>query len=508
MTPIDPKTDRQLRRSLLAGNLFGAVYLTLGYPTATYHGAPIVFLFKAALLLSLPATLYAFFSEKYGTTPFTPRDRVIWLRNFVLAGFAIAVVYQQMLGSYYHLSYPYTTFLSDHFAAFNGFHELLRKSSALNPYKPGQGLQIAYPPFAFICARLIFYLGIRLLPFIPDCLFALPLMTELLKPIGLFMLLVACALIYAHWHYIARLAKGENTLFTLLIFTGFTYPLLFAVDRANLDLLVLACFVPFLLLFARKCYWAAGVFLAITIALKFYTIVYLPLLLIQRRYREFAFTLAATAALYGGSFALLRGGLFPNIHNLLRVALLQYSGAIRQGEAFHFTSDLFSGGIAVLAPIRQTATAPAIATVVYSMLACAVLSYLLWFCGARRRADWQAFSMLTLGLLLLPPATGDARSIFLFVPIWLYLQSEPSPHDLQYLLGFGLLLAPKNYLILSGDLNIGMILNPLLLLGLLIRHVLDERVWHTPHRERDSSPSSLTPPTPDVSMTAGTNREL
>jgi hypothetical protein len=49
--------------------------------------------------------------------------------------------------------------------------------------------------------------------------------------------------------------------------------------------------------------------------------------------------------------------------------------------------------------------------------------------------------------------------------------NEQTRNDLLIMILWGLLLVPKNYYIISGEQNIGMIINPLILVGLLILFV-------------------------------------
>ncbi len=63
----------------------------------------------------------------------------------------------------------------------------------------------------------------------------------------------------------------------------------------------------------------------------------------------------------------------------------------------------------------------------------------------------------------------DYRLVFLLLPLGLFVrEGKPSRYDLLLCWLFGCLLIPKNYLILDQDRNIGMLLNPLLLLLLTI----------------------------------------
>jgi hypothetical protein len=75
---------------------------------------------------------------------------------------------------------------------------------------------------------------------------------------------------------------------------------------------------------------------------------------------------------------------------------------------------------------------------------------------------------------LLPYASADYRLTYLFVPMLMYLAAdETRRNDLLIVVLWGLLLVPKNYCAISGEQNIGVLINPLLLIGLLICIVPD-----------------------------------
>jgi hypothetical protein len=76
---------------------------------------------------------------------------------------------------------------------------------------------------------------------------------------------------------------------------------------------------------------------------------------------------------------------------------------------------------------------------------------------------------------LLPINSHDYRLIYLFVPMLMYMAAnEKTRNALLIAILWGLLLVPKNYYPLQHPpQNIGMIINPLLLIGLLICIVPD-----------------------------------
>jgi hypothetical protein len=82
---------------------------------------------------------------------------------------------------------------------------------------------------------------------------------------------------------------------------------------------------------------------------------------------------------------------------------------------------------------------------------------------------WQVLAVLTILLILLPFNSADYHLTYLFVPMLMYLGlEEPARHEAVIVILWSLLLIPKNYYIIQSFQNIGVVINPLLLVGLLV----------------------------------------
>jgi hypothetical protein len=102
-------------------------------------------------------------------------------------------------------------------------------------------------------------------------------------------------------------------------------------------------------------------------------------------------------------------------------------------------------------------------------LAILVFIYFVIYLWKNHLPLWQVLTVLTILLILLPFYSADYRLTYLLVPMLMYLGSrEPMRHELLIIILWGLLLIPKNYYILQSFQNIGVVINPLLLAGLLI----------------------------------------
>jgi len=77
-------------------------------------------------------------------------------------------------------------------------------------------------------------------------------------------------------------------------------------------------------------------------------------------------------------------------------------------------------------------------------------------------------------MILVPAISFEYRMLHLYVPLLLFIAaSEPRRSDPLFVALFGLLLVPKGLPILFDDVNIGSLVNPLLLAVLMIAVVVD-----------------------------------
>jgi hypothetical protein len=86
---------------------------------------------------------------------------------------------------------------------------------------------------------------------------------------------------------------------------------------------------------------------------------------------------------------------------------------------------------------------------------------------------WRKLLTVILMMILFPQSSADYRLLMLYPPLILFLALEESnPFDYIFIGLFGLILIPKAYVILESDVNIGILLNPILLVLLLIVSVV------------------------------------
>jgi hypothetical protein len=76
------------------------------------------------------------------------------------------------------------------------------------------------------------------------------------------------------------------------------------------------------------------------------------------------------------------------------------------------------------------------------ILAVAVVLYVILM----EKEEWKKVALLIFSMLLLPTISADYKLLYVFIPLFLFINKEHQSNlDILYLLLFGLLLIPKDY---------------------------------------------------------------
>jgi len=401
------------------------------------------------------------------------QQRIQWLVVIVLGGFVFAVLFHYAWGIYAGWPYPYNTFLFDPSASFKDF--FYPYVIADNPYTLVREIDPAvvlanrpavidgvvwdyarrgplYFPFAYWVAGVF-----RLFPA------ALALLVFWLLGLGL--------LAFANRAQLGGVTRPELYR-NLLVFTLLPYPVLFALDRSNFEIILFIFLYGFAVLYPRRPRWSL-VFLGAAIAMKVVPAVFALILLADRRYRQLVLTAAGVLVVTLAGYALYPGGLIENIR-IHAINLLLIS---------RFYSDSSMGlyfGHSLMAALKYLALTfdPSLSleafvgriSLPYNLVSLALLAgvgaYVVWI----EKVYWKRIALLVCLMNLLPAVSGDYKLLHLLVPLYLFVNHGPAQRSDRLYVGlFGLLLIPKAYTHLEvfPQANSGVLLNPLLMLVLI-----------------------------------------
>lgn len=390
--------------------------------------------------------------------PDVKRSRVRLLVTIVLVGTVAAIVWHYVSGFYFGLGYPRSTFLfipGDHFNDWDNVYIFAKD------FLRGVPGPFTYFPFAVLSTVAATVLPMRVG-------FALVIVLFL----AVLVLMLRGWVVDCEEHVLTKVQYG----FILVVLS---YPVIFALDRTNLEILLFAFIAGFFyFLYVRESPWLAALFLAAAIAFKLYPATLLLLLLAERRFKAlvlavvFALGLTAIGAVVVaalGHYSLVEfwqmntGG-----KDLYQQSMVIGGAGVQHGHSLW-------GLVGLLGILRQTAVA-GWQTTLYSVAAAMgflVLAVYVVFWEAER---WKRVLLAMVPALLLPFVSADYTLIHLYFPLVFFLNApRVSRWDAAYVALFAVLLVPVDYyyFIAHGDVSISVIVYPVALLTLLLLAIWD-----------------------------------
>lgn len=371
------------------------------------------------------------------------------VRNIVIAGFFCSVLFHYVTGVYLGKGYPYSTFLFDPNDRFNDFFNIYRATMDLDPFAAAVSV---YFPFTYIPVYLLTFL----IPPVAYAVFA-----------GIFLLF----LLVAEYRLIPATGAGDRLL-TMSVLTTLSYPVLFLLDRGNLECLVFVLTGLFVYCYKEGKGTAAALFLSGAIAMKLYPAVFAVLFIADRRWRPLALAAVSTLVLTIASASLLAGGISGSIAGLQNNLLAFKTTYLNTLHGLQHNSSLYVPAVLVASQFALLGTL----TTVYQYLAMLIFTLSAAFVLFREGVYWKRIAILSYLIILLPQVSYDYKLIHIFLPLLLFLGTESrSRFDVAYAAMFGLLLIPKDYYYLVADFSINGMLNALLMVAFMALIIIDRR---------------------------------
>ncbi len=384
--------------------------------------------------------------------------RLMWLAIIVCAGWFLAIAYHHVAGAILGRSYPYDTFL---FLPADRYHDLLNswaQAKGGNPYYTGGTLAVAtYFPFVYLTLAL----G-------RACTAPWVVLAYLALTFG------GALWVCSAWLRAQREAWRDDgrwpavVIFAALLMLA-SYPMLFAVDRGNLDPLIMTLLVGSLALAARGRFNAGALLVAVAAASKGYALVWFVWWLKRRRFSALALGLAATAALvvlpglaFDGGIPATLAGFAHGMAQFHHKYVVGYNSAV-------YSADWLNGA-RLLA--RYLGFEPNMETMlaVYRPLALIGAGALTLYALLAASEPWRELLAAALIMVTFPNIANDYKLVLLLPAIlaWIAAPSENGWRDRVFCLCAGLLLVPKHFafLHLPGRPSISCLVSPLLLSGL------------------------------------------
>jgi hypothetical protein len=400
------------------------------------------------------------------------RRRVHLLVTIVLIGTVCSIAYHYAAGFYFGFGYPRSTFLflpSDHF---NDWDNLYILAKAFLRGVPGN---FAYFPFAILTVLASTVLPMRVG-----------------WALAILLFLVVLVAVLRFWvvdredHVLTKVQYG-------FILVALSYPVLFALDRTNLEILLFVFIAGFFyFLYVRESVWLAALFLAAAIAFKLYPATLLVLLLAERRFKTLALaivlalglTAIGTAAMAGLGHMSLAAAWQMNSSGkaVYQQTMVIGGGGIQHGHSLWGALDL---------PSFLRGQEPGHWRIMLYEVAAGLIFLLLAVHVIFRETErWKRVLLLMVPAVLLPFVSADYTLIQLYFPLVFFLNARrASRWDVAYDALFGVLLIPADYhyLALAGDgVSISVIVYPVAMVALMVLAIFDpQSATKRAHSEAD-----------------------
>ncbi len=396
----------------------------------------------------------------------------------VVIGFSLGVIYHYILGNYLKMEDQFTSFLWPARDSFCDFKATLYYIQDFKPYDGKANFWVVYFPLSYV---------IMLFPF----LFVKGWLNGYLFFVSIFLFF----LFYANKKYLycENLNKFQNiqNIFTLSLIS---YPVLYSLDKGNFDMVLFVLLGLSVFAFRAEKYKTSAVLLAVVNACKPFTLLFLLLFLMKKKYREFFLSIVLTG------FLIVVGFLFFGFDILYQAkVLIDIWQTYKLAYAF---SDIKEFGMAfgssLFMPLKvflcRLPEPPVLSTFLFTKIydaLCFLITAATLFFVWKEKAFWKQLALLTCNFILLPYITYDYKLIFLYIPMWFFISAkEKTKFDLIYIIIFGLLFIPKNIIINLVQTNpvipkffsLSIIINPILMLILTIL-IIYEQLKAKGHKE-------------------------
>lgn len=357
----------------------------------------------------------------------------------IIAGFSFAVFYHYILGTYLGLTYPYDTFLFRPNDKFMDFFNML-----VSPYRDGKFHNVQFP-FGQRLAQ-----SFTIFP--PNI------------GVTVFLTIFFSFFLYVNYSNLKTSIK-EQTIKNVFVFSFLTYPFLFVVDRANIEIFVFIFLYLFIYFYRKQQTLISIVFLSCAISMKIFPGVFVILLLSDRKYKEAVYTCFLVLLISVTGYFSYDGNMIVNIKAHL-ATLSSYSMAYSIGnEGLYFGHSLW--GVVKLIIIGSDIQCPAtLATKAYSVSVLILFAFVSLYIIFKEKVFWKKIALLVFSMNLFPFVSGDYKLIHIFLPLFLFINDENKDRfDRLYVVLFGLLLIPKAYVHyrLNPEITSSIIISPLLM---------------------------------------------
>ena len=467
------------RYELAAGLFMGLALIPFDYWLIEADVTSSVFYYPAVLLVLLglailgpgrllPSRAAAPPALPHGDAAARSRRALTIVTTVVLAGTWLAAGSHYVRALWYGARYPDSTFLFIPRLHFSDFFTVYRDVAR---FHVGVSDTMAYSPFMHV---------------VVSAFTLVPAGVAFVAVVVVFL----AAVVAVVWRAGVAWPWPEQRLQQALFVGLLAYPVLFTLDRANLEMIVFVFLAAFFwLYYDRRSGWA-WLPLAMAIAGKYYWAVFVVLLVSDRQYRQAVYACLGTVGLTLASILVLPlwsgftpGGVVSALHHSLGRVMTGVAGTTIVADHGH---GLWAVWVALRAHVAHPPASP---QRVYLLLAGALFAYVVYHVVVTETAAWRKVTLLLVAALALPYQSQDYALIHVFFALALFCVAAPAGRRAWWTLAlFSGLLVPLEFVRIEYWLSVSTFVYTGLLLALGVTVVVWGRAERlAPADERGSA---------------------
>ena len=361
-------------------------------------------------------------------------EKIKTISLIILIGFLVSIAYHYILGGWpFNLPYPFNTFVTSPIYRFSDFTQsIYPELVGLDPYRDQ-----SFPPYSnFPFGALV------TLPFV-----MLPMKLALV----MFLLTFICFHFYNVYSSLA--VKGAQCYHDIIVISCLTFPFLVTIERANFEVIVYIFLSLFLYYYKTRKYQICCIFLSFSIAMKIFPAIFLLLFFVDKKYKEILYIIVISTLALFLPFFIFKGTINENISGLLGNLSIYKLHNIIGYNGVHYGHSLWGAfKVVYYGIIELISDQPAkyihgvkYLTLPYTLFVLMLTGCITFYLAYKERVFWRKIALLVFAMNLFPFVSGPYKMLYIYLPLLLFINSEPGKRDKIFCILFALLMIPKHY---------------------------------------------------------------
>ncbi|WP_341915036.1 glycosyltransferase 87 family protein [Polaromonas sp. YR568] len=363
--------------------------------------------------------------------PLESQEKVAWVATIVCVGTMLSIVFHYIKNAFAWAwsPAPGTGWMSTmfHYPA-NIFCDFFRVYDLFS--RSGLGGESNYFPFAALFLGLFGWMG----------------QGNSYRAVAFYLLFASIIAFWVSWRFLRANCGSASILYTFVIFM-MSYPFLFTIHTANLEILVYIFTALFFLFYTTDRPLTAVAFLAAAISMKAYPAIFVVLFLTNKSYRYILYTAAWTLVMSLLPFMFWPTTLDLYLDGLIKGMAYYNSVMVESTSGISFGHSILNSFRTIWPDVQTKPFMP-----IYYIVSGMSLLSLTGYAIVSAMEFWKKIAVLCIALCLLTPTSTDYKLLFFFIPCFYFITNyKTAKTDVLYTILFGLLFISKGYLYFNGN---------------------------------------------------------